>query len=273
MHNGCGFFINDPFLFILRVFDIPVWGNGSQMFAGFSFTLPCGADLLGSIAGVHFVENIADSGKLILAPGAVNAVIDSNKVYAKLRKKNIHIHTHLQIDASESAHVFLCQVGTKKFLRIYKPFIGGQPPVNGLRFLYTHINNYIVGDDKLFIYDISWTNGIFSFVLAASQHLRDVLHTAHGDACQIHLDEGLLHAALPAAIPLDDGSLEGYALEPRHVERDVTGSGGKVTGHRGRCGSPDGPRCARSGPPASGTPPPFPAASSGFLLHCRGPIP
>ena len=31
-------------------------------------------------------------------------------------------------------YVFLCQVGTKKILRIYKPFIGGQPPVNGLRF-------------------------------------------------------------------------------------------------------------------------------------------
>ena len=24
-----------------------------------------------------------------------------------------------------SAHIFLCQVGTKKFLRFYKPFIGG----------------------------------------------------------------------------------------------------------------------------------------------------
>lgn len=28
--------------------------------------------------------------------------------------------------------------------------------------LYTHINNYIVGDDKLFIYDISRTNGIYT---------------------------------------------------------------------------------------------------------------
>ena len=105
LHNRCGLFIHNPFLFVLRVFDIPIWGNGSQMFAGFSFTLPCGADLLGSIAGIHFVENIADSGKLILAPGAVNAVIDGNKVYAELREKNIRIHTHLQIVAPESAHV------------------------------------------------------------------------------------------------------------------------------------------------------------------------
>jgi len=34
--------------------------------------------------------------------------------------------------ASKSGKVFLCQVGTKKFLRFYKPFIGGRPPVNGL---------------------------------------------------------------------------------------------------------------------------------------------
>ena len=65
--------------------------------------------------------------------------------------------------------------------------------------------------------------------LAAPQCLRDVLHTAHGNARQVHLDEGLLHAALPAAIPLDDGSLEGHALEPGDVERDVAGGRGKVS--------------------------------------------
>ena len=36
------------------------------------------------------------------------------------------------------------------------------------------------------------------------------------------------HAALPAAILLNDGSLEGYALEPGDVERNVTGGRGKV---------------------------------------------
>ena len=64
--------------------------------------------------------------------------------------------------------------------------------------------------------------------LAAPQRLRDVLHPAHGNACQVHLDERLLHAALPAAIPLDDGSLEGYALEPGYMERDVAGGRGEA---------------------------------------------
>ena len=64
--------------------------------------------------------------------------------------------------------------------------------------------------------------------LLPQQCLRDVLHAAHGNARQIHLDEGFLHAAFPAAIPLDDGSLKGHALEPRHVERDVAGGGGEI---------------------------------------------
>ena len=42
---------------------------------------------------------------------------------------------------------------------------------------------------------------------------RQIFKTAR----QIHLDERLLHAAFPAAIPLNDGSLERYALEPGYV--------------------------------------------------------
>ncbi len=63
---------------------------------------------------------------------------------------------------------------------------------------------------------------------AAPQGFGDVLHTAHRDACQVHLDERLLHAALAAAIPLDDGCLEGHALEPEHMERNVSGGRGEV---------------------------------------------
>ena len=44
----------------------------------------------------------------------------------------------------------------------------------------------------------------------------------------VHLNERLIHTALPAAIPLDDGGLEGHALEPRHVERDVAGGRGEA---------------------------------------------
>jgi len=65
--------------------------------------------------------------------------------------------------------------------------------------------------------------------LAATQSLRDVLYTAHGYACQVHLDEGFLYAALPAAIALDDGSLERDDLETRHMECHIPGCGGKIS--------------------------------------------
>ena len=54
-------------------------------------------------------------------------------------------------DTDKSAKLFLCQVGTKKILRIYKPFIGGQPPVNGLRFLYALLPFFV----RRFLYAVS----------------------------------------------------------------------------------------------------------------------
>ena len=50
-----------------------------------------------------------------------------------------------------AVYIFLCQVGTKKILRIYKPFIGGQPPVNGLRFLYALLPFFV----RRFLYAVS----------------------------------------------------------------------------------------------------------------------
>lgn len=42
----------------------------------------------------------------------------------------------------------------------------------------------------------------------APQELGDVLHAAHGYACQVHLDERLLHGRFPAPVALYDGCLE-----------------------------------------------------------------
>src|SRR5699024_2121462 len=64
--------------------------------------------------------------------------------------------------------------------------------------------------------------------LAAPQSLGNVLHTAHGYTSQVHLDKGFLHAALPAAVTLDDGGLEGDALETGHMKRHISGGGGQV---------------------------------------------
>ena len=70
--------------------------------------------------------------------------------------------------------------------------------------------------------DGGWRN------LAAPEGLGDVLHTPDRYAGQVHLNESLFHAALPAAIPFNDGSLKGDSFELRHFEGDIPGSGGEV---------------------------------------------
>ena len=109
--------------------------------------------------------------------------------------------------------------------------------------------------------------------LAAPQRLRDVLHPAHGNACQIHLDEGLLYAALPAAVALDDGSLEGHALESGYMERDVAGGRGEVVVIMAAAVALTDLAALVASGLCQGTPPLFPAVRSGFPPRCFGPIP
>jgi len=64
--------------------------------------------------------------------------------------------------------------------------------------------------------------------LTAPESLGNILYTPDGYASQVHLNESLFHATLPAAIPLNDGSLKGDPLELGHLECDIPRSGGKV---------------------------------------------
>jgi hypothetical protein len=59
----------------------------------------------------------------------------------------------------------------------------------------------------------------------APQRFSDVLHASHRDARQIHLDQCLLHRALPAAVPLNDRSLEGLAPQLWNLEAYFAGAG------------------------------------------------
>ena len=64
--------------------------------------------------------------------------------------------------------------------------------------------------------------------LDAPEGLSNVLHMPDGYAGQVHLNQSLFHTALPAAIPLNDGTLRGDSLELGYLEGDISGSGGEV---------------------------------------------
>ena len=94
------------------------------MLAAHAFGLEHGADFPAGVAGVKLVHNVAERGKIIIAFQTVYTVIDGNQPDTAL-PQNLHDLADFQIVTPQAAHVFLCQVGTKKFLRFYKPFIGG----------------------------------------------------------------------------------------------------------------------------------------------------
>ena len=82
------------------------------------------------------LDDIQERSKIIvLLIGAVHTAVHGDETDIMFGEKHFRVKTDFQIVSSDTAHIFLCQVGTKKILRIYKPFIGGQPPVNGL-----HVN-------------------------------------------------------------------------------------------------------------------------------------
>src|SRR4029077_6975625 len=57
------------------------------------------------------------------------------------------------------------------------------------------------------------------------QRFSDVFHASHRDARQIHLDQCLLHRALPAAVPLNDRSFKGLTSQLWNHEVYFAGAG------------------------------------------------
>ena len=91
---------------------------------------------------------------------------------------------------------------------------------------------------------VQFTNGRGRY-LAAPKSFRNVLYSADGYSSQVHLDEGLLHTALSAAVPLDNSSFKGYPLELGHLECDIPRSSSKITAIVTAPGSPGAARYAR----------------------------
>ena len=96
-------------------------------------------------------RDILERGNNVVIPQGVDTVIHGDVADSVSWEKVLNPMPRLQIVPPQSAEVFLCQVGTKKILRIYKPFIGGQPPVNGLRFLYALLPFFV----RRFLYTAS----------------------------------------------------------------------------------------------------------------------
>ena len=130
-HHLGGLRVNDPKPGIVRVLDVAI-GRRRKRNPSVAFHLIDDPALLGNILGVVFIHNVLERGEIVFALVAVHAIGNGHQPHIMEREKFLGELAYLNIVPSQPGEVFLCQVGTKKILRFYKPFIGGQPPVNGL---------------------------------------------------------------------------------------------------------------------------------------------
>ena len=117
--------------------------------------MPAGVPLCPGFAVLPYkplVEQIFERHEVVaLAAVSVHIVIDGDVANAEHGEALFNVEAGMKLVTTKSGKVFLCQVGTKKILRIYKPFIGGQPPVNDLRFLYALLPFFV----RRFLYAVS----------------------------------------------------------------------------------------------------------------------
>ena len=100
-----GFLVHNPFLFIHRVFLIPVGRIGAEVFPGVSFGPHNSPDFLAGISGVEVVEQITKRGEIVVPLVAVHAVIDGDIPNIALGKETLGIVAHFQIVPAHAGHI------------------------------------------------------------------------------------------------------------------------------------------------------------------------
>ena len=105
-HHGSRFFVNDPVVFIVRVFLITINGMGGSVFTGVSLDLIGGRYLPGLIPEVPLVHDIQERGELTaVLILAVHAIGNGNKMNPMLPEEYLGIKAGLQIVTSCTAHI------------------------------------------------------------------------------------------------------------------------------------------------------------------------
>jgi len=105
-NSGC-FLVDDPALFVLRVFQIPVDGMIAGVFALVALCPVDGADLLACITSVKIVHDIEKRREIILGLiGTVHAIVDGDETNAVLREGDLRIEAHTEIVTTHATEVF-----------------------------------------------------------------------------------------------------------------------------------------------------------------------
>ena len=137
LHNGSGLRVR--LHSAIGAFAVAVGTDFALILAALHLGVLGTLGLDGHIAAVILADEVLErhvhAAGVALEFAAVEIDADGNKAGMEQWEHTLDKVAGFNAVAPETGKIFLCQVGTKKILRIYKPFIGGQPPVNGL-----HVN-------------------------------------------------------------------------------------------------------------------------------------
>jgi hypothetical protein len=104
--NLCGLLINNPVVFILRVFDIPIRRVCAERLSGLTLGFEHGPDLAAGVLGIEFIEDIDERRHIVLgAVDAVNTVVDGDEADVGIGENHLGIHTDLQIVSAKPGHI------------------------------------------------------------------------------------------------------------------------------------------------------------------------
>ena len=118
-HHGGSFLVDQPMVFVLRVFLVTVNGTVGGGLAGFSLDTDGGFLLAAQVTQIPLVHDVEEGGKFIaVLIVAVHAVGDGNKVDTVLPEEYLRVKSGLQIVTPRPAHILDDHMGNLARLNI-----------------------------------------------------------------------------------------------------------------------------------------------------------
>ena len=118
-HHGGGFLVDQPMVFVLRVFLVTVNGTVGGGLAGFPFDTNGGFLLAAQVAQIPFVHDVEEGRKFVaILVIAVHAVDDGDKVNTVLPEEYLRVKASLQIVTPRPAHILDDHMGNFACLNI-----------------------------------------------------------------------------------------------------------------------------------------------------------
>ena len=127
-HHGGGFLVDQPMVFVFRVFLVAIDGAVGGRLAGFSLDADGGFLLTAQIAQIPLVHDVEEGRKFIaVLVITVHAVGDGNKVNAVLPEEHLRVKAGLQIVTPRSAHILDNHMGDLAHLNICNELLPCRP--------------------------------------------------------------------------------------------------------------------------------------------------